>query len=157
MLEQTLHASQTIKTTSTQDLDPLPLTNNDHPSVLSHEMYTLESGDPQHRPRAASESAAQARGLFPRPPLFDGWTSSARDRWQGRHIDLGERFPPGDVAPRFGRKSTWGVVFRRGGTNFLKVFKKDFQKKIWDKEPSVYETCTSISFTSYSFITPTLI
>ena len=32
--------------TSTQDLDPLPLSNNDHPSVLSFEMYSLESGEP---------------------------------------------------------------------------------------------------------------
>jgi hypothetical protein len=40
MLEQMpLHAPQTIKATSTQDLDPLPLTSNNHPSVLSHEMY----------------------------------------------------------------------------------------------------------------------
>jgi hypothetical protein len=42
-LEQmALHAPQTIKTTSTQDLDPLPLANNNHPSVLPHEMYALE-------------------------------------------------------------------------------------------------------------------
>jgi hypothetical protein len=50
MLEQmALHAPQTIKATSTQDLDPLPLANNDHPSVLSHEMYALEPGDPPSR------------------------------------------------------------------------------------------------------------
>jgi hypothetical protein len=29
-----LHASQTIKVTSTQDLDPLPLANNNHPSLF---------------------------------------------------------------------------------------------------------------------------
>ena len=47
MLEQmALHAPQTIKATSTQDLDPLPLANNNHPSVLPHEMYALEPGDP---------------------------------------------------------------------------------------------------------------
>jgi hypothetical protein len=47
MLEQmTLHEPQTIKVTSTQDLDPLPLANNNHPSVLSHEMYTLDPGEP---------------------------------------------------------------------------------------------------------------
>jgi len=30
---------------STQDLDPLPLTNNDHTSVLPFEMYSLEPGE----------------------------------------------------------------------------------------------------------------
>jgi hypothetical protein len=35
-----------IKSTSTQDLDPLPLVNNDHPSVLPFEMYVLESDEP---------------------------------------------------------------------------------------------------------------
>ena len=50
MLQQlALHASQTIKATSTQDLDPLPLANNDHPSVLPHEMFALEPGDPPSR------------------------------------------------------------------------------------------------------------
>jgi hypothetical protein len=29
-----------------RNLDPLPLVNNDHPSVLSFEMYALESGEP---------------------------------------------------------------------------------------------------------------
>ncbi len=46
MLEQmSLHAPQVIRATSTQDLDPLPLANNDYPSVLPHEMYALEPGD----------------------------------------------------------------------------------------------------------------
>ncbi len=50
MLEQmNLHAPQTIKATSTQDLDPLPLVNNNHPSVLSHEMDALEPGEPPSR------------------------------------------------------------------------------------------------------------
>ena len=50
MLQQLdLHAPQTIKATSTQDLDPLPMTVNDHPSVLPHEMFSLESGDPPSR------------------------------------------------------------------------------------------------------------
>ena len=40
----TFHTQQTIKTTSTQDLDPRPLVNNDHVSVLSHEMYVLQTG-----------------------------------------------------------------------------------------------------------------
>jgi hypothetical protein len=39
------HTPQITKTTSTQDLDPLPLTSNDYPSVLPHEMYALEPGD----------------------------------------------------------------------------------------------------------------
>ena len=44
-----LHTQQIIKATSTQDLDPLPLVNNDHPSVLPSEMYALESGEnPSH-------------------------------------------------------------------------------------------------------------
>ena len=50
MLQQlALHTQQIIKTTSTQDLDPLPLVNNDHPSVLPSEMYALESGEPPSR------------------------------------------------------------------------------------------------------------
>ena len=50
MLEQmSLHVSQTIKATSTQDLDPFELVNNDHPSVFPHEMHALEPGDPPSR------------------------------------------------------------------------------------------------------------
>jgi hypothetical protein len=50
MLEQkALHTPQTIKTTSTQDLDPLPFANNNHPSVLPHEMDPLEPGDTPSR------------------------------------------------------------------------------------------------------------
>ena len=50
MLQQlALHAPQTIKATSTQDLDPLPMAINDHPSVLPHEMFALEPGDPPSR------------------------------------------------------------------------------------------------------------
>jgi len=50
MLQQLVfHAQQIIKATSTQDLDPLPLVNNDHPSVLPFEMFTLEPGDPPSR------------------------------------------------------------------------------------------------------------
>jgi len=37
--EWALHAQQTIKATSTQDLDPVPLAINDHPSVMPHEMW----------------------------------------------------------------------------------------------------------------------
>ncbi len=46
-----LHTLQIIKSTSTRDLDPLPLVNNDHPSVLSFEMYELESGEPSSHTR----------------------------------------------------------------------------------------------------------
>ena len=50
MLEQwDLHKSQIIKATSTQDLDPAPLAANDHPSVLPHELFALEPGDPPSR------------------------------------------------------------------------------------------------------------
>jgi hypothetical protein len=43
MLQQLVfHTQQTIKATSTQDLDPLPLANNDHASVVPFEMYALE-------------------------------------------------------------------------------------------------------------------
>jgi hypothetical protein len=35
--------------TSTQDLDPRPLANNDHPSVLPFEMYVIEPGEPPSR------------------------------------------------------------------------------------------------------------
>jgi len=45
MLEEwVLHKPQKIKATSTIDLDPPPLAANDHPSVLSHEMFALEPG-----------------------------------------------------------------------------------------------------------------
>jgi hypothetical protein len=50
MLEQwALHKPQTIKTTSTEDLDPVSLADNDHPSVLTHELFVLETGDPPSR------------------------------------------------------------------------------------------------------------
>ena len=50
MLQQlAFHAPQTIKATSTQDLDPVPLAVNDHPSVLPHEMFALDPGDPPSR------------------------------------------------------------------------------------------------------------
>ncbi len=46
MLQQlAFHTQQIIKTTSTQDLDPLSLDNNDHTSVLPFEMYALEPGN----------------------------------------------------------------------------------------------------------------
>ena len=48
--ELVFHTQQNIKTTRTQDLDPLPLANNDHPSVLPFEMYTLEPGEPGEPP-----------------------------------------------------------------------------------------------------------
>ncbi len=44
-----LHKPQTIRATSTLDLDPPPLAANDHPSVLSFEMFALEPGDPPSR------------------------------------------------------------------------------------------------------------
>ena len=51
MLEEwALHKPQTIKATSTQDLDPPPLPVNDHPSVLPDEMFALEPGDPPSPP-----------------------------------------------------------------------------------------------------------
>jgi hypothetical protein len=50
MLEQwALHKPQTIKATSTQDLDLPSLAANDHPSVLPHGMFALEPGDPPSR------------------------------------------------------------------------------------------------------------
>ena len=50
MLQQLfLHTQQIIKVTSTQDLDPLPLVNNDHTSVLPLEMYVIEPGEPPSR------------------------------------------------------------------------------------------------------------
>jgi hypothetical protein len=50
MLEQwALHKPQTVKATSTFDLDPPPLAANDHPSVLPLEMFALEPGDPPSR------------------------------------------------------------------------------------------------------------
>ena len=46
MLQQlAFHTQQIIKETSTQDLDPRPLVNNDYPSVLPFEMYALEPGE----------------------------------------------------------------------------------------------------------------
>jgi hypothetical protein len=50
MLQQlAFHNQQITKTTSTQDLDPRPLVNNDHPSVLPFEMYTTEPREPPSR------------------------------------------------------------------------------------------------------------
>ncbi len=50
MLEQwALHKPQTVRATSTLDLDPPPLAANDHPSVLPFEMFALEPGDPPSR------------------------------------------------------------------------------------------------------------
>jgi hypothetical protein len=43
------HTQQITKVTSTQDLDPRPLTYNDHPSVLPFEMYAIEPGEPPSR------------------------------------------------------------------------------------------------------------
>ncbi len=43
------NTQQTIRETSTQDLDPLPLANNDHTFVIPVEMYTLEPGEPPSR------------------------------------------------------------------------------------------------------------
>jgi hypothetical protein len=49
MQQLTLHSQQIIKATSTQDLDPRPLPNNEHPSILPFEMYTLDPGEtPSH-------------------------------------------------------------------------------------------------------------
>ena len=36
------HKRQTIKTTRVQDLDPRPCADNDHESVLAHEMVVIE-------------------------------------------------------------------------------------------------------------------
>jgi hypothetical protein len=50
MLQQlALHTQQITKATSTQDIDPRPLANNDHPSVLHFEMYAIEPGEPPSR------------------------------------------------------------------------------------------------------------
>jgi hypothetical protein len=50
MLQQlTLHSQQIIKSTSTQDLDPRPSANHDHPSILPFEMYDIESGETPSR------------------------------------------------------------------------------------------------------------
>ena len=50
MLQQlAFHTEQIIKATNTQDLDPRPLTNNDHPSVLPFEMCALEPGETPSR------------------------------------------------------------------------------------------------------------
>eukprot|EP00001_Collodictyon_triciliatum_P156072 27337_3 len=38
-----------VKATSTQDLDPRPLANNDHPSILPFEMYAIEPGETPSR------------------------------------------------------------------------------------------------------------
>jgi hypothetical protein len=47
MLQQlAFHTQQITKAASTQDLDPRPLANNDHPSVLLFEMYAIEPGKP---------------------------------------------------------------------------------------------------------------
>ena len=50
MIQQlAFHTHQTIKATSTQDLDPRPLDVNDHVSILPHEMYESEPGETPSR------------------------------------------------------------------------------------------------------------
>jgi hypothetical protein len=50
MLQQlTLHSQQVIRPTSTQDLDPRLLANNDHPSILPFEMHAIEPGETPSR------------------------------------------------------------------------------------------------------------
>jgi hypothetical protein len=50
MLQQlTLHSQQIIRATSTQDLDPRPLANNGHPSILPFEMHAIEPGETPSR------------------------------------------------------------------------------------------------------------
>ena len=42
MLQQlTFHSQQIIKATSTQDLDPRPVGNNDHPSILPDSAFPV--------------------------------------------------------------------------------------------------------------------
>ena len=44
------HTQQTIQTTSVQDLDPRSFADNDHTSVLAHEMTAIEPGEtPTHK------------------------------------------------------------------------------------------------------------
>jgi hypothetical protein len=46
MLEQLfLLTPKTFHVTSEQDLNPRPFTVHDHPSVLAHEMMTIETGE----------------------------------------------------------------------------------------------------------------
>ncbi len=46
MLQQMVfHKRQTIKVTRVQDLDPRPSDDNDHESVLTHEMTTIEPSE----------------------------------------------------------------------------------------------------------------
>ena len=46
MLQQlAFHTQQIIKATRTQDFDPRPLANIEHPSVWPFEMYAIESGE----------------------------------------------------------------------------------------------------------------
>jgi hypothetical protein len=50
MLQQMVfHTQQITNSTNTKDLDPRPLSNNDHPSVLPIEMYAIEPGEPPSR------------------------------------------------------------------------------------------------------------
>ena len=44
------HTQQTITTTSVQDLDPRSSTNNNHTSVLVHEMETNQTIEPDENP-----------------------------------------------------------------------------------------------------------
>ena len=68
------HTQQTIKTTSTQDLDPRPLASNDHPSVLPFEMYALESGEPPSR-------TLNWKSL--------GWVGNPKGLWEAMEKELG--------------------------------------------------------------------
>ena len=73
------HTQQIIKTTSTQDLDPRPLANNVHPSVLPFEMYTLESGESP--PRSLNWKSLGFLSHIKRRTIGDRFTVSLWEVW----------------------------------------------------------------------------
>jgi hypothetical protein len=77
----TLHSQKIIKVTSTQDVDPRPLANNDHPSILPFEMYVIEPGETPSR-------------ILKWSPL--GFLSHIKRRV------IGDRFPLQVLSGRFG-------------------------------------------------------
>ncbi len=89
------HTQQTIKETSTQDLDPLPLANNDHVSVFPFEMYALESGEPPSRTLNWNPQwiLIHIKTSYQRPsvPVFVTFFISALSEITYKHAELSRR------------------------------------------------------------------
>ncbi len=70
MLEQlALRTPMTIHATNEQDLNPRPCTVNDHPSVLAHEMMTIEPSEKPTRILTSSVTSSLVLTMIDSPYL----------------------------------------------------------------------------------------